>query len=405
MTSSVPSQSDQSVHEGPGTALALPKGFTAAGISAGLKGSGAPDLALVVNRGPQATAAGVFTTNRIVGAPVLWSRQVIARGQARAVLLNSGGANVCTGEQGYQDVLDATQRLAPQLGIEAGEVLVASTGLIGERLPMDRVRAGIDEIAGRTTERGLLEAATAIMTTDTVPKLVSRSGAGYGIAGIAKGAGMLAPALATMLSVIVTDAVLTYSQAQEILHRATSVSFDRIDSDGAMSTSDMVLLLASGASGEAPEIEEFESILTQVCADLARALIADAEGASHDIAITVNGATDETAGLAVARAVSRSNLVKTAIFGNDPNWGRILAQIGTVPEPVAPYDPDQVDVAVNGVLVCMGGQAHLDRSLVDLSADREVHIDIDLNAGESSVTIWTNDLTHHYVHENSAYST
>ncbi|HEV6955011.1 MAG TPA: bifunctional glutamate N-acetyltransferase/amino-acid acetyltransferase ArgJ [Promicromonospora sp.] len=391
--------------------VTAPQGFRAAGVTAGLKASGTPDLALVVNDGPEHTAAAVFTSNRVVGAPVLWSRQAVKDGAARAVVLNSGGANVCTGPAGFQDVHATAEKVAGELGIGAIDVLVASTGLIGVRLDADALLAAVPAAVGALgdDEAAGTAAATAIMTTDTVPKTAVRTvgtpAGTFTVGGMAKGAGMLAPALATMLCVVTTDAVATPDAADAALRAATRATFDRVDSDGAMSTSDTVTLLASGASGVTPDLGVLTEAVTAVCADLARQLVADAEGATHDIAITVAHATTEDAALAVARAVSRSNLVKAAIFGNDPNWGRILSQVGTVPEDVAPYDPDQVDVSVNGVMVCRAGVAHEPREKVDMAAAREVAITVDLHAGEAEVTLWTNDLTHDYVHENSAYST
>jgi len=387
------------------------QGFRAAGITAGLKASGTPDLALVVNDGPEHTAAAVFTSNRVVGAPVMWSRQAVKDGVARAVVFNSGGANVCTGPGGFQDAHATAEKVADELGIGAIDVLVGSTGLIGVRLAADKLLAGVpvavdalaaDAAAGKA-------AATAIMTTDTVAKTAVRtvetpSGGTFTVSGMAKGAGMLAPALATMLCVITTDASVPAEAADAALRAATRVTFDRVDSDGAMSTSDTVVLMASGASNVTPDLDALTEAVTAICADLARQLVADAEGASHDIAITVTNATTEDAALAVARAVSRSNLVKAAIFGNDPNWGRILSQVGTVPEEVAPYDPAELDVSVNGVLVCKAGGAYEPREKVDMAAAREVTITVDLHAGDAEITLWTNDLTHDYVHENSAYS-
>jgi glutamate N-acetyltransferase/amino-acid N-acetyltransferase len=386
------------------------KGFRAAGITAGLKASGTPDLALVVNDGPQHAAAAVFTSNRVVGAPVMWSRQAVKDGVARAVVLNSGAANVCTGPGGFQDSHATAEKVAEVLGIGAIDVLVASTGLIGVRLAAEKLLAGIPVVAeslGSDEESGT-SAATAIMTTDSVPKTAVRTietpSGTVTVGGMAKGAGMLAPALATMLCVITTDAVVDAGTTDAALRTATRRTFDRVDSDGCMSTSDTVVLMASGASGATPDDAAFTEAVTAVCADLARQLVADAEGASHDIAITVTHATTEDAGLAVARAVSRSNLVKAAIFGNDPNWGRILSQVGTVPEDVAPFDPLELDVSVNGVMVCQAGGAHESPEKVDLAASRDVDITIDLHAGDAEVTLWTNDLTHAYVHENSAYS-
>jgi len=389
--------------------VTVPAGFRASGVTAGLKASGRPDLALVVNDGPLQVAAGVFTTNRVVGHPVTWSRQVLADGVASAVVLNSGGANVCTGPDGFLDVHRTAEKVAGALEVSAGDVVVASTGLIGERLPIGTLLAGVDLAAAALGADAGLDAAVAIMTTDTVPKTAEITIDGdvgtWSAGGMAKGAGMLAPALATMLCVITTDAVVDAATAQAALQAATAQTFDRIDSDGCMSTSDTVVLLASGASGVTPDPAGFAAGITAVAADLARQLVADAEGASHDIAVTVTGAETQDAGLAVARAVTRSNLFKAAMFGNDPNWGRVLAQVGTVPESVAAFDPDQLDVSINGVMVCRAGGAHEPRSSVDLAANREIHVLIDLHAGGEVVTVWTNDLTHDYVTENSEYST
>jgi len=385
--------------------ITSPQGFRAAGITAGLKASGSPDLALVVNDGPQQVAACVFTTNRVVGAPVQWSREVARGGKARAVVLNSGGANVATGEEGFAHARATAQKAAGLLGVPTEEVLVCSTGLIGVPLAAEKLLTGLDRAVSELgTQRGQ-DAAAAIMTTDTVAKTVHHQGQGWSIGGMAKGAGMLAPALATMLCVLTTDAVIDPADADAALAEATGVTFDRIDSDGCMSTSDTVTLLASGASGVQVSREELTDLLTRACADLARQLIADAEGASHDIAIEVTGASDEQAAVAVGRAVARSALFKTAMFGNDPNWGRIIAQVGTVPEEIAPFDPDELDVRINSLLICRGGQAHEDPTQLDLAASREVHVSIDLHAGQQTATIWTNDLTHAYIHENSAYST
>ncbi len=382
-------------------------GFRAVGVTAGLKNSGKPDLALVVNDGPQATGAAVFTSNRVVGAPVKLSREHIADGVARAIVLNSGGANVCTGERGLSDAAATAERAANALGVDARDVLVASTGLIGEYLPIEKILTGIDDAASRLGGGAAAgqAAAEAIMTTDTVSKQAQARGEGYTVGGMAKGAGMLAPSMATMLVVITTDASLSPEVAQAALAEAVRTTFNRVDSDGCMSTSDTVALLASGAAGVNPNEAEFTETLREVCAELARALVADAEGASHDIELTVTGAHSEAAAEVVARTVSRSNLVKAAIFGNDPNWGRVLAEVGTVPEDIAAFDPDDLNVTINGVMVCRGGGAYEPRERVDLAAHREVQILIDLGAGAHEATIWTNDLTHDYVHENSAYST
>ncbi len=393
----------------PSPGVTAPAGFRASGIVAGLKASGKPDLAVVVNDGPLQVGSAVFTSNRVVGAPVLWSRQVVRDGVVSAVVLNSGGANVFTGPEGFQDSHATAEKVAEGLGVSAGDVVVCSTGLIGVRLASEKLFAGIGPAIEALSTAGGPDAAAAIMTTDTVPKtahVTVRDEAGtWTVGGMAKGAGMLAPSLATMLAVVTTDAVVDAEQADSALRAATRTTFDRIDSDGAMSTSDTVTLMASGASGATPTPEAFTAAVREVCARLARALIADAEGASHDVAVRVVGATSEDAAVAVARAVTRSNLVKAAIFGNDPNWGRIIAQVGTVPEDVAPFDPARLDVTINGVQVCRASRPAADPATVDLAAHREVHIEIDLHAGDAEATVWTNDLTHDYVHENSAYST
>jgi glutamate N-acetyltransferase/amino-acid N-acetyltransferase len=393
--------------DSPGVTAAA--GFRAAGITAGLKASGRPDLALVVNDGPRDHVCAVFTSNRVVGEPVKWSRVAASDGHTRAVVLNSGGANVCTGPEGYRDVEATAERVAGALGAEPTDVLVASTGLIGERLPIDRLLAGIDPLVGALSGEGGGAAATAIMTTDTVAKTahvtLDTTHGTFTVGGMAKGAGMLAPALATMLVVLTTDADVDPGGLRTALRTATAQTFDRLDSDGCMSTSDTVALLASGASGVLPDYVEFADAVKAVCASLARQLIADAEGASHDIAITVTNASTEEAAVAVGRAVARGNLFKAAMFGNDPNWGRVLAQLGTVPVALAPFEADEVDVTINGVMVCRAGGAYQDRGLVDLASAREVTVDIDLHAGRARATVWTNDLTHDYVHENSAYST
>lgn len=381
--------------------VTVPAGFRAVGVTAGLKASGKPDLALVENQGPDFHAAGVFTSNRVCAAPVTWSRQVLADGRVDAVVLNSGGANACTGAQGFQDTHRTAELVAEVLEVSAGDVAVCSTGLIGELLPMDRIEAGIRQAAPALSVDGGEDAAAAIMTTDTVPKTAAAQREGWSVGGMAKGAGMLAPALATMLVVVTTDAVSTPEELDAALRQATAVTFDRIDSDGCQSTNDTVLLLSSGASGIRADQEELAATVTEVCASLARQLIADAEGAKHDIAIEVAGAASVDDALEVGRAVARNNLFKCAVFGNDPNWGRVLAAVGTTG---AAFEPDDLDVSINGVEVCRGGGVGEDRSLVDLSG-REVHVRIDLHAGEDTATIWTNDLTHDYVHENSAYST
>jgi len=382
------------------------QGFSAAGVKAGLKASGNHDVAVVLNEGPEFTAAGVFTSNRFKAAPVLWSLQVLADRELKAVVLNSGGANACTGPDGFADTHHTAEYLATVLasrGSEygAGEIAVCSTGLIGERLPMEKLCAGIDTAVAELSGTGGDNAALAIMTTDSVPKKSVVAGTGFIVGGMAKGAGMLAPGLATMLVVITTDAMVDADLADAGLRHATSLSFDRIDSDGCMSTNDTVLLLASGASGVRPSAVEFTEALTGVCSSLALQLIHDAEGASKDIRIVVEQAQSIDDALVVARAIARSNLLKCALHGEDPNWGRVLAAAGTTS---AAFDPDQVDVAMNGIWICRGGGLGEDRSLVSLAA-REIEIRVVLRAGSAEATIWTNDLTADYVHENSAYST
>lgn len=382
--------------------VTTPAGFRAAGVTAGLKASGAPDLALVVCDGPDHHGAAVFTTNRVEAAPVTWSRQVVADGRVEAVVLNSGGANACTGAPGFADTHHTAEHVAALLGLSAGDVVVCSTGLIGERLPMDLLLAGTDAAAQALSLDGGTDAAIAIKTTDTVHKEATyAAAAGWSVGGMAKGAGMLAPALATMLVVVTTDAVTSPADLDAALRAATAQTFDRIDSDGCMSTNDTVVVVSSGASGIPATLEELTTAVTAVCADLARQLIGDAEGAAHDIAIEVRSAASEADALEVARAVARNNLFKCAVFGNDPNWGRVLAAVGTTR---AAFEPAALDVTMNGVEVCRAGGVGADRSLVDLSG-REVHVVVDLHAGEATATVWTNDLTHEYVHENSAYST
>jgi glutamate N-acetyltransferase/amino-acid N-acetyltransferase len=386
--------------------VTAPQGFRAAGVTAGLKASGRPDLALVVNDGPLQSAAAVFTSNRFPAAPVLWTRQVVADGEIHAVVLNSGGANACTGPDGFADTHRTAEHVAAVLSglgseVGAGEIAVCSTGLIGERLPMDLLLAGVDAASAVLSADGGPDAAVAIMTTDTVPKVAVAQGNGFTVGGMAKGAGMLAPGLATMLVVITTDAVAHPDTLQESLSAATRVTFDRIDSDGCMSTNDTVIAMASGAAMRQPSATELTQAITAVCGDLALQLIGDAEGASKDIAITVTHAASEDDAVEVARAVARSNLLKCAIHGQDPNWGRVLSAIGTTD---AAFVSDQVDVAINDVWICRGGAAGEPRDLVDMSG-RTVRIAIDLAAGLEQATVWTNDLTADYVHENSAYST
>jgi glutamate N-acetyltransferase/amino-acid N-acetyltransferase len=381
--------------------VTAPLGFRAAGVAAGLKSSGAPDVALVVNDGPLHAAAGVFTRNRVKAAPVLWSQQVLKAGVVRAVALNSGGANACTGPDGFLDTHRTAEHVADLAGIGAGDVAVCSTGLIGVRLPTDLLFAGLTDAHAGLADDGGDDAARAIMTTDSVPKTAVSVGDGFTVGGMAKGAGMLAPSLATMLVVVTTDAVADAATLDAALRAATRVTFDRVDSDGCTSTNDTVLLLASGASGVTPSYRDLVDAVTAVCADLARQLVADAEGASKEVRIDVVHAASEDEAVDAARAVSRANLVKCAIHGEDPNWGRILAELGMTD---AAFEPDAVDVAINGVWVCLDGATGEDRDLVDMSG-REVVITIDLRVGDASATVWTNDLTAAYVHENSAYST
>jgi glutamate N-acetyltransferase/amino-acid N-acetyltransferase len=382
------------------------KGFTAAGVAAGIKENGNPDLALVVNTGPRRAAAGVFTSNRVKAAPVLWSEQVLKGGEVAAVVLNSGGANACTGPKGFQDTHATAEKVADVLGHSAGEVAVASTGLIGVLLPMDKLLPGIEQAAAQLSEYGGEKAAIAIKTTDTVHKTAVAQGGGslqaggWTVGGMAKGAGMLAPGLATMLVVLTTDADLDSAALDTALRDATRQTFDRIDSDGCMSTNDTVLLLASGASGITPGAAEFAEAVRAVCDDLARQLIGDAEGASKDIRIEVINAATEDDAVEVGRSIARNNLLKCAIHGEDPNWGRVLSAIGTT---AAAFEPDQLNVAINGVWVCKNGSVGEDRDLVDMRY-REVKITADLAAGFQSAVIWANDLTADYVHENSAYS-
>jgi len=387
--------------------VTAPQGFRAAGVAVGLKASGGADVAVVINDGPSRAAAGVFTSNRVQAAPVLWSRQVLAAGQLRAVVLNSGGANACTGPAGFADTHHTAEHLAAVLSgsgpgeVGAGEIAVCSTGLIGDRLPMDQLLAGVTAAVAAATAGGGLAAADAIRTTDTVPKTCSVAGPGYVIGGMAKGAAMLAPALATMLVVLTTDADLPPAELDEALRGAVGQTFDRLDTDGCMSTNDTVLLLASGAAGTRPELAGFTGLLTGACADLARQMQQDAEGASKAISIEVTGAASEADAVTVGRAIARCNLLKCALHGEDPNWGRVLAAVGTTS---AVFEPDQLNVAMNGVWVCRGGFAAGDRSAVDLKP-RDVTITVDLSAGPHAATILTTDLTAEYVYENSAYST
>ncbi|MFF4214841.1 bifunctional glutamate N-acetyltransferase/amino-acid acetyltransferase ArgJ [Streptomyces nondiastaticus] len=376
------------------------KGFEAAGVAAGIKASGSEDLALVVNQGPRLAAAGVFTANRVKAAPVQWSEQVLRSGRVSAVVLNSGGANACTGPEGFRDAHATAEKAAEVLGHSAGEIAIASTGLIGVRLPMDKLLPGIEKAAAGLSVHGGEKAAIAIKTTDTVHKTAVVQGDGWTVGGMAKGAGMLAPGLATMLVVLTTDADIDTAGLGSALRAATRTTFDRVDSDGCMSTNDTVLLLASGASGITPGLEVFAEAVREVCDDLARQLIGDAEGASKDIRIEVINAASEDDAVEVGRSIARNNLLKCALHGEDPNWGRVLSAIGTTS---AAFDPDRLNVAINGVWVCRNGSVGDDRDLVDMRP-RDVHIVADLAAGTRTATVRTNDLTADYVHENSAYS-
>ena len=380
--------------------MKLPQGFRSASVAAGLKSTGALDLTIIENQGPNFTAAAVFTTNKVVAAPVIWSRQVAKDGIVRAVVLNSGGANACTGPQGFADTHKTAEHVGQSLDVSSGEVIVCSTGLIGELLPMPKIIAGIESIVPLLSNDGLQTSAQAIMTTDSVPKIATANFNGAEFAGIAKGAGMLAPALATMLSVIMTDAVVS-ENAQEIFQRATDRTYNRIDSDGCTSTNDTVLFMSSGASGVTITDHELEDMLMQICGSLSAQLIADAEGSTKTVAIKVLNAASEKDAVEVGRACARNNLLKAAIFGGDPNWGRVLAAVGTAD---AQMDPLAIDVKLNGVQVCTNSAPDGDKTTVKFDA-RLVEIDIDLKVGTSTATIMTNDLTHDYVHENSAYST
>jgi glutamate N-acetyltransferase/amino-acid N-acetyltransferase len=380
--------------------MKLPQGFRSASVAAGLKSTGALDLTIIENQGPNFTAATVFTTNKVVAAPVIWSRQVAKGGVVRAVVLNSGGANACTGPQGFADTHKTAEHVGQTLNISSGEVIVCSTGLIGELLPMPKIIAGIESIVPALSNDGLQTSAQAIMTTDSVPKIATVTFKGAEFAGIAKGAGMLAPALATMLSVVMTDAVVS-ENVQEIFQRATDRTYNRIDSDGCTSTNDTVLFMSSGASGVTITDYELEDMLMQVCGSLAAQLIADAEGSTKTVAIKVLNAASEKEAVEVGRACARNNLLKAAIFGGDPNWGRVLAAVGTAD---AHMDPLAIDVKLNGVQVCSDSAPDADKTTVNFEA-RLVEIEIDLKVGTSTATIMTNDLTHDYVHENSAYST
>jgi glutamate N-acetyltransferase / amino-acid N-acetyltransferase len=380
--------------------VTAPRGFRASGVPAGLKSTGAKDLALVVSDGPGFDSATVFTTNRCKANPVLWSQEVVKDGVVRAVVLNSGGANCYTGPEGFQTTHAVAERVATNLGIGAVDVVVCSTGLIGLTNPRQNLLDGVDAAFAALSPDGGNDAAEAIMTTDSVAKQVVVEGAGWSVGGMAKGAGMLAPQLATMLVVLTTDAVVPAADLDTALRAATRVSFDRLDSDGCMSTNDTVTVMANGASGITPSLPDFTEALTRACVDLAMQLLRDAEGADHEIAITVLNAATEDEAVEVGRSVARSSLFKTAIYGNDPNWGRVLASIGTTQ---ADFDPADLDVAMNGVWVCRNSTPHADPATVDLKP-REVSVTVDLKAGSERATVWTNDLTEAYVHENSAYS-
>jgi glutamate N-acetyltransferase/amino-acid N-acetyltransferase len=381
--------------------VTAPLGFRAAGVAAGLKTSGERDVAVVINDGPSRAAAAVFTSNRVQAAPVTWSRQVVSGGRVRAVVLNSGGANACTGPAGFQDTHATAERLAAALDDSAGEIAVCSTGLIGERLPLDLLLPAVHAAVAEADRSGGVHAADAIRTTDTIIKIAFRREDGYTVGGMAKGAAMLAPSLATMLVVLTTDADLTAAELDAALRSATAVTFERLDSDGCMSTNDTVLLMASGASGVKPGKQDFTRALTEVCADLARQLQRNAEGASKFVTIEVVGAASEADAVTVGRSVARNNLLKCALAGSDPNWGRVLSAVGTTD---AVFDPDRLNVAMNGVWVCRAGAPGDDRSKVDLTG-KDITITVDLSAGPNSAVILTTDLTEAYVHENSAYST
>ena len=379
--------------------MKLPQGFRSASIAAGLKSSGALDLTLIHNQGPLFMGAAVFTSNKVVAAPVIWSRQVAKGGTVRAVVLNSGGANACTGPQGFADTHKTAEHVGQLLKISSGEVIICSTGLIGELLPMEKILSGLEAIAPVLSSDGLETSARAIMTTDSVPKIATATINGAEFAAIAKGAGMLAPALATMLSVVMTDAVVS-DNAQEIFQRVADRTYNRIDSDGCTSTNDTVLFMSSGASTVSISDSDLEATLMKVCGLLADQLIADAEGSTKTVAIKVVNAASEKDAVEVGRACARNNLLKAAIFGGDPNWGRVLAAAGTAN---AHLDPLIIDVKLNGVQVCTNSAPDADKSTVDFAA-RLVEIEIDLKVGSSTATILTNDLSHDYVHENSAYS-
>jgi glutamate N-acetyltransferase/amino-acid N-acetyltransferase len=378
----------------------FPEGFISGATAAGLKSSGALDLTIIQNLGPQFFCAAVFTSNKVVAAPVIWSRQVASQGMARAIILNSGGANACTGPQGFADTHETAEYVGKVLDISSSEVLVCSTGIIGEFLPMKKILGGISQISSSMNNDGLAHSAQAIMTTDSVAKIANLAGDGFTFSGIAKGAGMLAPALATMLCVVMTDAVVS-ENAQSIFKEITDRTFNRMDSDGCTSTNDTVVFMSSGASGISLSDQQLTDSLTVLCTDLVAQLIADAEGSSKTVEINVINAHSENDAVEIARSCARNNLLKAAIFGGDPNWGRVLAAVGTAS---AGMNPLTIDVRLNGVQVCTDSAPDRDKSLVDFS-ERLVTIDIDMKFGSSMATVLTNDLTHAYVHENSAYST
>jgi len=380
--------------------MKLPNGFTAASYAAGLKSSGALDLTLIVNNGPKFDAAAVYTSNQVVAAPVIWSKQVTKDKIVRAAILNSGGANACTGPEGFADTHRTAEHVGEVLGISSGEVVVCSTGLIGDLLPMEKIISGIDQISKALSTDSLRDVASAIMTTDSVSKIANFKNDQFEVSGVAKGAGMLAPALATMLSVVMTDALLP-DNAQEIFQRVCDRTYNRIDSDGCTSTNDTVLLMGSGASGFSPSEIELERALMEVCGSLSQQLIADAEGSTKTVAIEIKNAASESDAVEVARACARNNLLKCAIFGGDPNWGRVLAAVGTARAQLNPLD---IDVTLNGIQVAKSSAPFEDRNKVSFEK-RLVTIEVDLKIGSFSATVFTNDLSHDYVHENSAYAT
>ena len=380
--------------------MKLPQGFISGSAAAGLKSNGALDLTIIQNLGPKFFCTAVFTSNKVVAAPVIWSKQVASQGMARAIVLNSGGANACTGPQGFADTHETAEYVGKVLQVSSSEVLVCSTGIIGEFLPMKKILDGISQISLTMNNDGLAHSAQAIMTTDSVAKISNVAGDGFTFSGIAKGAGMLAPALATMLCVVMTDAVVS-ENAESIFKQVIDRTFNRMDSDGCTSTNDTVVFMSSGAGGISLSDQQLAQYLTTICTDLVAQLIADAEGSSKTVEINVINAHSENDAVEIARACARNNLLKAAIFGGDPNWGRVLAAVGTAS---AGMDPLAIDVRLNGIQVCTDSAPDQDKSLVDFS-ERLVTIDIDMKFGSSMATVLTNDLTHAYVHENSAYST